>query len=452
LDEGLKWHDHFNLVFDKAKREMMQINKALSKIIGPSPKLTHWLYTGVIRPKITYAAHVWCGRISNYKLEKKSRQIQRWALTKLGPIRENTPTAGLEIITKTVPLHIHLQEVSLKTIYNFKNINFNLIEAFSPKGHLHRWLTMLQKYIPSANLLSDKGQKIIAPIFQNKLAVPQTEDEVAVYTDGSKLGPDCGSGFFIRWRDQTRFGLGYNGQKYTVFLSEIRAISLALDRLIWEKLPNSAVNIYSDSQSAIAAILSSKSNSKAVQQCWIKLNKLDKIYKWSLSWVKAHVGLKGNEQADKLAKRGTQLKQATPNLPIAPVHTINEIIKFTNTNWNTYWNGRIDCRQTKLWFPSPNPKISKEILKFNKMDFGTMIRWFTGHCFLARHEAIIHNEDPTCNLCFLDEQTPWHLLKECPATNRIRSNIPHENWTAGIILKAIKNISYLEVFPELIIN
>ncbi len=66
----------------------------IHKKFGPSPKLTHWIYTGIIGPKITYAAHVWCGGISNYIFNKKSRQFQRWALTKMVPIRENTPTAG----------------------------------------------------------------------------------------------------------------------------------------------------------------------------------------------------------------------------------------------------------------------------------------------------------------------------------------------------------------------
>jgi hypothetical protein len=70
MDEGLKWNDHFNQVVDKAKKDMIRINITLSKNIGPSPKLTHWVYTAVIHPKITYAAHVWCGKISNYKLEK----------------------------------------------------------------------------------------------------------------------------------------------------------------------------------------------------------------------------------------------------------------------------------------------------------------------------------------------------------------------------------------------
>jgi hypothetical protein len=68
---------------------------------------------------------------------------------------------------------------------------------------------------------------------------------------------------------------------------------------------------------------------------------------------------------------------------------------------------------------------------------------------LLINEALINNQDPTCNKCFLDEQTPWHLLMECPATLSIRKDIPPEKWTTGNILKAIKKIEYLEVPMEL---
>jgi len=50
LTVGLKWTDHFNRVFEGAKKNIIKINKALHKSIGPSPMLTHWIYTGVIRP------------------------------------------------------------------------------------------------------------------------------------------------------------------------------------------------------------------------------------------------------------------------------------------------------------------------------------------------------------------------------------------------------------------
>jgi hypothetical protein len=43
MDEGLKWNEHFNQVVEKAKKDMTRINIMLSKVIGPSPKLTHWV-------------------------------------------------------------------------------------------------------------------------------------------------------------------------------------------------------------------------------------------------------------------------------------------------------------------------------------------------------------------------------------------------------------------------
>jgi ribonuclease HI len=447
LTDQLKWHNHFDLAFNRAKKDMVKISKSLHKKYGPSPKLTHWIYTGIIRPKISYAAHIWCGNISNYRLDKKSRQIQRWALTKMGPIRENTPTAGLEIITKTIPLHIHLQEVSLKTAHNFLTINFPLTTI--PKGHMTRWLNMLKQYVPLAFHPSDRGPKNRAPHFQNKLKTPDKTNEVEVYTDGSKMGPDCGSGFIIKWDKQTRLGLSYNGKNFTVFLSEVRAIALAIEKVLTENITKTTINIYSDCTSAIAAILNPRSTSKTVQHCWSPLKQLDKSYKWSISWVKAHVGISGNESADLLAKRATQMNQTDPKLPTAPIHIRNTIAKFSNANWNTYWNGRGDCRQTKLWFPSPNHKESNNILRLNRQDFGLLTRWLTGHCFLARHESIINNEDPICNKCFMEDQTPWHLLRDCPATRPIRSHIPPNQWNTGMILKAIKNMDYLEVLPEL---
>jgi hypothetical protein len=67
------------------------------------------------------------------------------------------------------------------------------------------------------------------------------------------------------------------------------------------------------------------------------------------------------------------------------------------------------------------------IINLNKNDFGLITRWLKGHCFLARHEAILNNQDPNCNKRFLDEQTPWHCLKEYPATLSIRKEIPQNN-------------------------
>ncbi len=204
-------------------------------------------------------------------------------------------------------------------MYNFLATGFT--PNTTPKGHPTTWLNMLWQYIPLALKPSDKGLKLAAPFFQNRLHSPLNTDGAEVYTDGSKMGPNCGSSFILKWGDQTRLGLSHNGQHYTVFLSEVKAIALAVEKVLTEQI-TTHINIYRDCTSAIAAILGPRSNSKAVQHCWSLLQKLDKNHKWSLTWVKAHVVIRGNETADLLAKQATQMTTQNPQLilPIAPIH------------------------------------------------------------------------------------------------------------------------------------
>ena len=111
----------------------------------------------------------------------------------------------------------------------------------------------------------------------------------------------------------------------------------------------------------------------------------------------------------------------------------------------------MDCKQTKLWFPKPyNIKKSKNILKLSKANFGLVKRWIMGHCFLAHQESIKNNRDSTCNKCFLGDQTLWHLLKDCPATLLLLSELLDDQWTTGTLLKIITQIGYFEVITYLL--
>jgi hypothetical protein len=41
-----------------------------------------------------------------------------------------------------------------------------------------------------------------------------------------------------------------------------------------------------------------------------------------------------------------------------------------------------------------------QVLQKNKDTIGLLIRWVTGHCFLARNQSLIYQEmDPKCHLC-----------------------------------------------------
>jgi len=419
----------------------------------------------VVRPKLSYACHIWAHTIPNRFLDNLSRQLQRWALTKMGPIREHTPTAGLEVITFTSPLSIHLHEIALKTILRFKNIYFSI--AARQGTHIQHWEEVLTNAsIQVTNC--DRSVNQLGLEFHN-LEEPNPhqhlgpEEDFAIFTDGSKTGkipdnltpytslpsiPCYGSGFYIEW-DKTKSRIGFypNGNRFSVYLSEIRAIKLALQHFNNESFTPKRVTIYTDSKSALQGILKLRSTSITVRECWSELVKLDSKTKWSIQWVKAHSNINGNEIADRLAKRAAQIS-GSQNIPfqrIAPDFINKQLREVTLQKWSEYWHARPDCRQTKLWFKEPNSKKSIEILALNREDFGLITRWITGHCYLARHQSLVHVcLSPESNLCGQGPETPWHLLRECPTFNTFISYI---DWQVIPLLKSIRKIRFLEV-PE----
>jgi ribonuclease HI len=129
------------------------------------------------------------------------------------------------------------------------------------------------------------------PTYQTPPAPDGSEPQTTyIYTDGSGNNNMFGSGFLIQTGNSKARGIVNNGPMYTVFLSEVRAIHLAVNNFLCNPPPQvQEVHIYSDSTSAIQAIKHPTSNSKLIQLTWKSLSALDACYKWSLTWVKGHM-------------------------------------------------------------------------------------------------------------------------------------------------------------------
>ena len=94
--------------------------------------------------------------------------------------------------------------------------------------------------------------------------------------------------------------------------------------------------------------------------------------------------------------------------------------------WVVEWQKSIECRQTRIFFPTPNPKQSKNLLVFGRKKLGQLVQLITGHNWLNYHQhKICQDIDPLCRLCKEDSETSWHLIGECPALMERRHEVFH---------------------------
>lgn len=316
--------------------------------------------------------------------------------------------------------------------------------------------------VPLPDRLEDQWVRV-----EQAAQVSEDAPVISIYTDGSKMddprssqwGTGAGFAIFVGTEDSpdevppVLQGQVHLCHSYTVFLAEVVAIDRALREYHTARkngvLPfPKAIIIRSDSQAAIQALASTEVHSKSVQACKRLLNATAIITPVHLAWVKAHASSHRNNWVDKLAKAGAIQGGEIGPFPKGdiPLSFLKKIVRERQMDrWEKEWVAHKTCRQTKLWFPAPNPGLSRKILHLEREQIGQLIRWLTGHNFLRRHCQIV---DPDtyqgnkCRLCRLDSETAEHIIAECMALDynrlaamKVTHLVPPYRWDLGRLLK-----------------
>ncbi|GBM37662.1 hypothetical protein AVEN_9953-1 [Araneus ventricosus] len=121
---------------------------------------------------------------------------------------------------------------------------------------------------------------------------PQIQDiDFEVYTDGSRIENETGFAVCTFKDNQNINNFCFKLQPHnSVFQAELAAIQYAAN---WAASNNYKINIYTDRLSSIMALKSAISRSSFVISAKNDLSAVKGLV--GLSWVKAHVGIQGNE-------------------------------------------------------------------------------------------------------------------------------------------------------------
>ena len=429
LDSKLTWSYHINQKINKAKRAIMLVKNAIGKIWGPSPKALKWAYDGIILPALSYGATVWSRVCQNGGIMKKLTTLNRLMMLCMMPVRKSTPTAGMEVILHIPPLDIMLKQKALNEMLRILPLNPHpRWPGYGVKGtgHLKWGRSLLQdlginkvNFDSTKTILIHKDFKVDLASFQSGL--PTTLSEISCFTDGSKLNQHAGYGFGI-FKDMSVLTEenGYLGKEASVFQGEILGIHRACIQLF--NCNAKSVTIFSDSQSALAALANWKVTSKAVEKCINNLNLLSQETEVDLKWVRGHADHSGNEFADVMAKLGTQnLKNKIDVSP--PISWAKQLIKQSSyKEWSQRWYSTKHYRQTKIWFPSLNRKFSRSLMNLNRTELGLSVQMLSGHNRLNYQEAKIDKGvNSSCRFCEEEDETAYHIVAVCP-------RLLHKRW------------------------
>ena len=118
MTKALNWTPHVTKKVAAAKRLLITLRNAIGRLWGPSPRLTKWAYTGMVRPILLYCSHVWVrAAVDGGSWKTHFDRLNRMALTMLAPMRKSTPTAGLEVVAYIMPIDLCvLKEAALTSL------------------------------------------------------------------------------------------------------------------------------------------------------------------------------------------------------------------------------------------------------------------------------------------------------------------------------------------------
>ena len=471
-DTKLLWREHI----DKLKSDCSKLLGLLKTISAQNWGADQYsmlkIYRTYIRAKLDYGAPVYSSAAAT-TLDKLNTVVTDALRIATGAFK-STPTDSLHILANEMKLSHRRDYLSLRYFYKTKSNTSNpatqhLIplcyrtlfrNKAIPQPLSLRIQQSIEKYQlrkqfvkpsfsykllgisiptyaiskPDINMELNEYPKLVTPPSFYRSAIARLlSTEYArymkLYTDGSKR--ETGVGAAVSWNGRTRRAT--LPREATIYSAEMHAISMAV-HIINEEPAETLFVILSDSYSALITLLNLRATHPVARKIIHDISRLQtesgKTVK--LCWVPSHVGVAGNEEADKAA--------------VAAARGVEEYIGVEYRDWYPHIRTKIEADWSEEW-KKKRQKLSavkgdatpwKSIKTTCRRDEVVINRLRAGHC-LATHRYLMEGPDapPVCEQCNNAVLTVKHMLLECPAYDEVRRRLEMEPSTAPGKLKSL---------------
>ena len=233
---------------------------------------------------------------------------------------------------------------------------------------------------------------------------------VELYTDGSKSNNRvssasicCGSISSQRLPDVA-----------SIFTAELAAVKLAL-AMIQNQNPGRFL-VLSDSLSSLLAIVNLRIYfpllCEILEECH-KLYNTQKVV--TFVWVPSHIGILGNEEADKAAKAALNQSIAAMKIPFSDLK--QNVTQHLKLKWQEHWSNQAFNKLLPIK-PILGPNKYGNIT--NRRERALLSRLRIGHTYLTHSWLLRRENNPVCVDC-QSLLTVEHILISCPRHQMSRS-------------------------------
>lgn len=246
-----------------------------------------------------------------------------------------------------------------------------------------------------------------------------------VYTDGSISRDGIGAAYFDP-RSNKKEGYKIVSKCNSIMSVELLAISEALSYIL--TLDHKKFVIFSDSRSALQHIARCVSGIRGASVAYAILKKIqflrEKGVDLRLQWVPSHIGLKGNDEADILAKDAIENGSEVYMIP-EEIEILNKYRYKIFEKWKLHFD--VISYEKGIWYkilqkePLKIPWFGNSKLRRTSIVVAHRLR--SGHMPLNKFKNLMKISDsPNCTSCGVPEDV-HHVLVECVRSQSIRSNM-----------------------------